>query len=71
MFLQLINNISSDDFLKIDIDDIKTRDANGKGEFPRNLVNSLYKDTVVVQGRGGYTIIRFKADNPGIYILIT
>jgi FtsP/CotA-like multicopper oxidase with cupredoxin domain len=60
-----LTNISTNDFLKIDIDDIKARDANGNGEFPRMLTNPLYKDTVAVQGRGGYTIIRFKADNPG------
>ncbi|XP_060585722.1 uncharacterized protein LOC132741548 [Ruditapes philippinarum] len=62
-----LTNISTNDFLKIDIDDIKARDANGNGEFPRMLTNPLYKDTVAVQGRGGYTIIRFKADNPGMW----
>ena len=25
----------------------------------------MYRDTVPVSGKGGYTIIRFKADNPG------
>ena len=35
--------------------------------LPRNLENPVKKDTVMVPD-GGYTIIRFKADNPGSYI---
>ncbi|XP_045192997.2 uncharacterized protein LOC123549187 isoform X1 [Mercenaria mercenaria] len=53
------------DFLKLDLDDIKKRDA--MGEIPRSLVNPWYKDTVTVQARGGYVIVRFKADNPGVW----
>ncbi|KAA0194023.1 hypothetical protein HAZT_HAZT004180 [Hyalella azteca] len=35
-----------------------------QGLLPRNLDTPLEKDTVMVP-RGGYTIIRFRADNPG------
>lgn len=44
------------------IDDIKMKDE--AGEFPRILKNPMHKDTVNV-GQGKYTIIRFKATNPG------
>ncbi|KAH3772987.1 hypothetical protein DPMN_174335 [Dreissena polymorpha] len=48
------------------MDDVINRDK--AGEFPRNLVNPVYKDTVTVGSKGGYAIIRFKADNPGIWL---
>ncbi|XP_018023905.1 laccase-10-like isoform X3 [Hyalella azteca] len=39
-----------------------------QGLLPRNLDTPLEKDTVMVP-RGGYTIIRFRADNPGYWLL--
>lgn len=53
------------DYLTLGLDTIKKRDADG--EYPRILTNPWYKDTVTVQGKGGFVIIRFKADNPGIW----
>ncbi|XP_072045772.1 hephaestin-like protein [Amphiura filiformis] len=38
------------------------------GNITRKLENAVLKDTVQVQG-DGYTIIRFKADNPGWWLL--
>ena len=43
--------------------DVKEKDQLGK--FPRILINPVYKDTITVRGKGSYTIIRFKATNPG------
>lgn len=37
------------------------------GRLKRNLVNPIIKDTVTVPD-GGYTIIRFLADNPGFWL---
>ena len=42
--------------------DVEVLDS--KGKIKRNLQNPIKKDTVMVPD-GGYTIIRFKADNPG------
>ena len=39
-----------------------TLDAEGK--LQRNLEQPIQKDTVMIPRRG-YTIVRFKADNPG------
>ena len=36
------------------------------GKFPRVFKNALRKDTLMVDG-GAYSIIRFKATNPGEY----
>lgn len=47
------------------IPDIMEKDK--AGEFPRILRNPMHKDTLAVNGRGGYSIIRFKATNPGIW----
>ncbi|KAL4235459.1 multicopper oxidase [Mactra antiquata] len=44
---------------------IKEMDIRGK--LVRNLKNPIKKDTVMVPD-GGYTIIRFKADNPGFWL---
>ena len=51
------------DYNSTPIPEIIRRDK--AGEFPRILRNPIYRDTVPVSGKGGYTIIRFKADNPG------
>ena len=51
------------DYNSTPIPEIMKRDK--AGEFPRILRNPIYRDTVPVSGKGGYTIIRFKADNPG------
>jgi len=40
------------------------RDLDATGQIERNLVNAPIKDTVSVPD-GGYTIIRFRATNPG------
>lgn len=45
---------------------VESLDAQGK--LPRNLDNPPVKDTVTVPG-GGYTIVRFVADNPGTWML--
>jgi hypothetical protein len=42
----------------------KIREMDAAGELKRNLINPVYKDNVIVYA-GGYTIIRFTADNPG------
>ena len=44
------------------------RRMNEAGEIPKNLKNPTLRDTVQVTG-GGYTVWRFKADNPGILVL--
>ena len=46
-------------------EEIKNLDNLGK--LKRNLVNAAIKDTVTVPD-GGYTIIRFLADNPGFWL---
>ena len=45
------------------ISDLIARDK--AGEFPRILHNPMYKDTIAVHGKGGYSVVRFKAVNPG------
>lgn len=47
------------------IDDVKAFDEAGL--LTRNLKNAPIKDTVTVPD-GGYTVIRFKADNPGYWL---
>nr|AKH61981.1 laccase 1 [Helicoverpa armigera] len=49
----------------ITIDEIKAYDKAGL--LKRNLKNAPIKDTVTVPD-GGYTVIRFKADNPGYWL---
>ena len=39
-----------------------------RGEIKRNLVNPPIKDTVMVPD-GGFTVIRFLADNPGYWLM--
>ena len=53
---------------EMSISDIMERDR--AGEFPRILHNPMYKDTLTVHGKGGYSIIRFKATNPGEVFVI-
>lgn len=48
----------------ITVDEVKKLDAEGK--IKRKLSKAPLKDTVTVPD-GGYTIIRWYADNPGIY----
>lgn len=43
-------------------------DMASSGNITRKLSKALRKDTVVVQD-GGYAVIRFKADNPGWWLL--
>jgi L-ascorbate oxidase len=45
---------------------IKTLDANGK--LKRNLERPPLKDTIAVP-EGGYLILRFVADNPGVWLV--
>ncbi|XP_030746465.1 laccase-5-like, partial [Sitophilus oryzae] len=49
----------------VTVDEVKKRDSDGY--IKRNLINAPIKDTVNVPD-GGYTIVRFKADNPGYWI---
>lgn len=49
----------------ITVDEIKAYDEAGL--LKRNLKNAPIKDTVTVPD-GGYTVIRFKADNPGYWL---
>ncbi|KAL3875073.1 hypothetical protein ACJMK2_038011 [Sinanodonta woodiana] len=42
-------------------------DMDLAGRIPRILQNPMHKDTVMVHGGFTYTIIRFKADNPGTW----
>lgn len=49
----------------VTVDQVKALDR--KGEIQRNLDRAPLKDTVTVPD-GGYTVMRFYADNPGIYI---
>lgn len=37
---------------------------DAEGSLERNLEQPIHKDTVMVPS-GGYTVVRFKADNPG------
>jgi L-ascorbate oxidase len=46
----------------VNVSDIRKMDLNG--QIRRNLKDAPLKDTVTVPD-GGYTIIRFKATNPG------
>ena len=39
-----------------------------RGEIRRNLVNPPLKDTVMVPD-GGFTVLRFLADNPGYWLV--
>lgn len=39
-----------------------------EGHIKYELKNPLIKDTIIVPNRG-YTIIRFLADNPGVWLL--
>ena len=41
---------------------------NNAGRIKRNLVDPIQKDTMPVPD-GGFSIMRFKADNPGFWIL--
>lgn len=50
----------------VTIEEIKELDRLGR--LRRRLNNSIQKDTVTVPD-GGYTIIRFYADNPGIWLM--
>ncbi|WAR13269.1 LAC2-like protein [Mya arenaria] len=52
-------------FNSVTMQEVIERDRNG--EFPRILTNPIYKDTITVHSKGGYSIIRFKADNPGVW----
>lgn len=47
----------------VTVDHIKALDANGL--IQRNLIDAPIKDTVAVPD-GGYTIVRFVANNPGL-----
>ncbi|KAG7296596.1 hypothetical protein JYU34_020406 [Plutella xylostella] len=47
------------------IEDVKAFDEAGL--LKRNLKNAPFKDTVTVPD-GGYTVLRFKADNPGYWL---
>lgn len=47
----------------VTVDQIKALDK--RGAIQRNLDRAPLKDTVTVPD-GGYTIVRFHADNPGI-----
>ncbi|XP_025836116.1 laccase-like isoform X3 [Agrilus planipennis] len=48
------------------LEEVKRLDAEGK--IKRNLMDAVVKDTVTVPD-GGYTILRFKADNPGYWMM--
>ncbi|KAG5884696.1 hypothetical protein JTB14_013708 [Gonioctena quinquepunctata] len=50
----------------VTVEEVKKRDAMGL--IKRNLLDAPLKDTVTVPD-GGYTIVRFVADNPGYWIL--
>ena len=47
----------------VTVEHIKALDANGL--IQRNLIDAPIKDTVAVPD-GGYTIVRFLANNPGL-----
>ena len=42
----------------------RVKQLDGEGKLHRNLVDPVFKDTVTIPD-GGYTIIRFHANNPG------
>ena len=64
-FLQLPGALDDKTFVNDKtIEEVAEMDRQGK--FPRILKNPVYKDTIAVQNMGGYSILRFKADNPGI-----
>lgn len=50
----------------VSVDQIKRMDKEGK--LKRNLINPPLKDTVTIPA-GGYTVIRFYAENPGFWLL--
>lgn len=50
---------------KVTVDLVKDLDA--KGQIYRNIENPPFKDTLSMS-HGGYAILRFKADNPGIWM---
>ena len=41
---------------------------NEEGKIKRNLIDPIRKDTVAVPD-AGFTVMRFKADNPGFWLL--
>ena len=49
------------------IEEVKALDKAGK--IHRKLRDTIRKDDITIPD-GGYTIIRFTADNPGIYFFI-
>lgn len=49
----------------VTVGQVKDMDANGT--ISRNLLDAPLKDTVTVPD-GGYTILRFEADNPGFWL---
>ncbi|XP_060526823.1 uncharacterized protein LOC132702294 isoform X2 [Cylas formicarius] len=51
--------------MNVTVDDVKKRDEAGL--IKRNLLDAPLKDTVTVPD-GGYTIVRFEANNPGYWI---
>lgn len=46
----------------VTVEHVKTMDANGL--IKRNLIDAPIKDTIAVPS-GGFTIVRFVANNPG------
>ncbi|KAL8596342.1 hypothetical protein ACOMHN_067033 [Nucella lapillus] len=44
------------------------QEMDKRGQLRRRLTKAVLKDTVTVPD-GGYTIIRFKADNPGFWLM--
>ncbi|XP_013420403.1 laccase-2 [Lingula anatina] len=46
----------------------KVKEMDRKGQIPRKLTDAIRKDTVTVPD-GGFTVIRFVADNPGIWFM--
>jgi len=61
---QVLEDWDRNAFIDITMDEVISRDM--AGEFPRVLTNPMLKDTVTVHARGGYSIIQFRADNPGM-----
>lgn len=49
----------------VTVGQVKDMDANGT--ISRNLLDAPLKDTVTIPD-GGYTILRFEADNPGFWL---
>ncbi|XP_041367041.1 laccase-4-like [Gigantopelta aegis] len=56
---------------KAKVSEILPRDVvtkmDDEGKLPRNLIDPPVKDTIHIAD-GGYAIIRFKADNPGLWL---